>query len=171
MSKLSGTFNGHHFHGAPERFEVVADFIANKFGKNIKYIADVAGGRGMLSRLLNKRYNYESEVIDPRGWALVGVPNRKEEFTTEMASYYDLVIGLHPDDATRPVVESALITNTLVVPCCNFWDKTQKLGRNELQDSIEQYYKDNNIKYEKAELEFKSPRNIGFLTLSHILRV
>ena len=58
----------HRFHGDPERFDVVAEFINGKYGKSIRYIADVAGGRGMLSRILRKRYNYESEVVDPRGW-------------------------------------------------------------------------------------------------------
>src|SRR3990167_9815922 len=107
MSKLSGQYKGHRFHGAPERFEVVAEFVANYWGKNIKYIADVAGGRGMLTRILNKKYNYESEVIDPRGFQLRGVPSVQDDFTPNKASYYDLVIGLHPDEATRSVVESA----------------------------------------------------------------
>ncbi|MEZ4559963.1 MAG: hypothetical protein R2851_17115 [Caldilineaceae bacterium] len=55
----------HRFHGGPERFEVLAAFIADYFGQSIEYIADVAGGQGMLSLVLNKRYNYRSEVIDP----------------------------------------------------------------------------------------------------------
>lgn len=43
----------HRFHGGPERFEVVAEFVAETFGKNVNYIADVAGGqgKGMLLRI------------------------------------------------------------------------------------------------------------------------
>ena len=56
----------HRFHGDPKRFDVIAEFVNDKYGKTIKYIADVAGGQGMLCRILNKRYNYKCEVIDPR---------------------------------------------------------------------------------------------------------
>ena len=34
--------------------------------------ADVAGGQGLLTRILNKKFHYHSEVIDPRGWVHIG---------------------------------------------------------------------------------------------------
>lgn len=166
MSTKIGEHKGHRFHGAPERFEVVADFVWNRFGRNIKYIADVAGGKGMLAKILNSKYNYETDVIDPRGWTLKGINSRKEEFKPELASYYDLVIGLHPDEATRPIVESAAITKTLLIPCCNFWDKTKKLGRDALVNEIGKFYDEKGIKYEKITLNFNSPKNIGLLTIN-----
>jgi len=55
----------HKFHGDANRFDVMAAFIYDNFGKSVHYIADVAGGQGMLSRILNKKYNYSAEVIDP----------------------------------------------------------------------------------------------------------
>jgi hypothetical protein len=58
----------HRFQGDPARFEVVARFIADRF-PDARYIADVAGGQGMLTRILRKRFGFEAEVIDPRGWA------------------------------------------------------------------------------------------------------
>ncbi|PJA41015.1 hypothetical protein CO178_01085 [candidate division WWE3 bacterium CG_4_9_14_3_um_filter_34_6] len=164
MSTKSGTYKGHRFHGDPIRFEVVANFIFETWKRDIKYIADVAGGRGMLSRLLNKKFNYESTVIDPRGYSLVGVSNIKEEYHLEDASYYDLVVGLHPDQATRVVAESALVTNTLLIPCCNFWNKTTPLNTNELINEISKYYDDNNVKYEKITLNFSGPKNIALAT-------
>lgn len=153
----------HRFHGDSVRFEALADYIANRFNKNIKYIADVAGGQGMLSRMLNKR-GYEAEVIDPRGWTMIGVPSRQEEYSVDIADYYDLVIGLHPDEAIRPVVESAKVRPVLIVPCCNFWDRSKKLGRNALLEEIERYFQDNDIQYEKVTFDFKGPQNIGFIT-------
>ena len=90
------------FHGDPARFEALADLIVQTYGTSVKYIADVAGGQGMLARLLNKR-GYEAEVIDPRGWTLVGVDSRKEAYRADMADYYDLIVGLHPDEALREV--------------------------------------------------------------------
>ena len=150
------------FHGSPERFEIVADFISTHYA-DVKYVADVAGGQGMLSRALNKQ-GFEAEVVDPRGWTIVGVNNRPEEYSSEMADYYDLIIGLHPDEALRPVVESAKVRPILVVPCCNFWDKTQKLGRNALLDEIESYLNQNNVVYKRVVLNFKGPQNIAIRT-------
>jgi hypothetical protein len=151
----------HKFHGDSARFEVVADYVTAHI--KAKFVADVAGGQGMLSRLLNKR-GYEAEVIDPRGWTMVGVASRQVEYSADMADYYDLVIGLHPDEALRPVVESAKIRPVLVVPCCNFWDRSKKLGRNALLDGIEEYLCANNTQYEKVIFNFKGPQNIGFVT-------
>jgi hypothetical protein len=153
----------HKFHGDAARFEVIADYIADHFGDKVKFIADVAGGQGMLSRSLNKQ-GYRAEVIDPRGWTMVGVDNRKEEYVANMADYYDLVVGLHPDEALRPVVESAKVRPVLVVPCCNFWDRSQKLGRNALLEKIERYLDENNIRYKKVTFDFKGPQNIGLIT-------
>ncbi len=164
MSTKAGKYKGHNFHGDPTRFEVVADFISQTFGNKLKVIADVAGGRGMLSRILNKKYNYNSVVFDPRGFALLGVDNVTKEFNPQDASYYDLVIGLHPDQATRQVVEAALLTNTLVIPCCNFWDQTHKLGRDALLEEIEKYYIANKVVYKKVVLDFDGPKNMGFVT-------
>ena len=70
----------HRFHGDPRRFDVLAAFVNDRWGTGVHYIADVAGGQGMLSRILRKKYNYDSEVVDPRGYVLKGVPNRAEEF-------------------------------------------------------------------------------------------
>jgi hypothetical protein len=152
----------HRFHGSSERFEALADYIAKNF-KDLRYIADVAGGQGMLSRLLNKR-GFESEVIDPRGWTMVGVRSRPEEYSADMADYYDLVVGLHPDEATRPVVESAKVRPVIVIPCCNFWNREVKLGRDALLDEIEEYFKASEVSYEKVVFDFKGPKNIGFVT-------
>ena len=145
MSTQKGSYKGHNFHGAPERFEVVADYVYQKFGNKVKYIADVAGGQGMLAKILRKKYNYEVEVIDPRGWTLVGVKNRKEKYASDMVSYYDLIVGLHPDEATRAVAESAMFRPVILIPCCNCWDKTKKLGREALLSEISQYYYKNKV--------------------------
>jgi hypothetical protein len=149
----------HRFHGDPSRFEVIADFIAERYWKNIRYIADVAGGQGMLARLLAKKYNYDCEVIDPRGWVLKGVKNRQVEYSSADAIYYDLIIGLHCDEALHPVAESALIRPVVLVPCCNFWS-VEKLGQWELVNAIEQYYRDRGVAFERLTMPFKGPKNI-----------
>ncbi|MDF7825168.1 hypothetical protein P4B35_14185 [Pontiellaceae bacterium B12227] len=151
------------FHGDPARFDVLAEYIYDYFGTSVQYVADVAGGQGMLSRVLRKQYNYEAEVIDPRGWTMKGVPNCAAEYLSSMADYYDLIIGLHADQATRPVAESALIRPALIIPCCNFWSD-EKLGRDEFVEAIEAYYREHEVSYERVHFAFKGPKNIGIVS-------
>jgi hypothetical protein len=148
----------HRFHGDPARFDVVAEFVADRF-PDAKYVADVAGGQGMLTRILRKRFGIEAEVIDPRGWTLKGVPARAESYVASMADYYDVVIGLHPDEALREVVESADRSAVLVVPCCNFWTRETKLGRDELMNEIEAFHKARSGTSERVLLDFTGPKN------------
>ena len=154
----------HRFHGDPARFEVVAEFIAARF-PDARYIADVAGGQGMLTRILRKRFGFEAEVIDPRGWTLNGVPSRTENYDASMADYYDLVVGLHPDEALRSVVESAAESPVLVVPCCNFWSRDAKLGRDELMDAIVDFHRTRQGGVERVVLGFKGPKNHALILL------
>jgi hypothetical protein len=119
----------------------------------------------MLTRLLRKRYGYEAELIDPRGWSLKGVPVRVEDFDASMADYYDLVIGLHPDEALRSVVQSAGRTATLVVPCCNFWSAETKLGRDELIEQIIDFHNQRGGKSEHIVLDFHGPKNHALILL------
>jgi len=151
-------------HGDEKRFEVVAEYIYDTFGSTVKYIADVAGGQGMLTRILNKKYNYKAEVIDPRGFVLKGVPSKRSEYSPDMVKYYDLIVGLHPDAAMRAVAESAVHRPILLVPCCNEWDKTIKLGSRELIQVITEYLNNKNINNEIVSLNFKKPKNIGIVT-------
>lgn len=152
------------FHGAPGRFEATADFVADRF-RDARFVADVAGGQGMLSRLLVKHHNRQAEVIDPRGWPLTGVANRAVPYTAELADYYDLVIGLHPDQALRPVVESAAVVPVLVVPCCNFWDREARLGRDALLEAIEEHHRQHGGAAERVVLDFEGPMNRGLVLL------
>ena len=153
----------HRFHGDSSRFEVVAEFVYNRYGRDIQYIADVAGGQGMLCRLLRKKYNYACEVVDPRGWTLKGVPSQVADFDPSLADYYDLIVGLHPDEATRAVAAAALVRPTILIPCCNFWSE-EKLGRDELVEAIEGYYRKHGVQFIKVVFDFKGPKNIGLVS-------
>ena len=147
----------HRFHGDERRFEVTADFIAARFPQ-ARTAADVAGGQGMLARRLRKRHNIDCDVVDPRGWVLRGVSSRVEEYRVDMAGYYDVIIGLHPDDALREVVNSARVRPVVVVPCCNFWLRDIKLGRDELLDAIEKHHAAFGTS-ERVVLDFRGPHN------------
>jgi hypothetical protein len=154
----------HSFHGAPGRFEATAGFVADRF-PDARYVADVAGGQGMLARILAKRYNKQAEVVDPRGWPLRGVASRAVAYGADLAEFYDLVIGLHPDQALRPVVESADRVPVLVVPCCNFWDREQRLGRDALLAAITDHQLARGGSVEPLTLDFDGPMNRGLVLL------
>ena len=81
-----GRKNQHRFHGDASRFAAVAELISVTYGRSVHYIADVAGGQGMLSRILRKKYNYDCEVLDPRPWVLKGVPRRVAVFVVSCAA-------------------------------------------------------------------------------------
>ncbi len=153
----------HRLHGDPARFDVVAEFVQQRHGSDVRYIADVAGGQGLLTRVLRKRHGYDCEVVDPRGWALRGVPVRAAEFSAGDAGYYDLIVGLHPDEATRAVAEAARIRPALLIPCCNFWS-TEKLGRDALLEAIGHYYREHCVRFERIEFGFHGPMNVGLVS-------
>ncbi|MFB3883159.1 MAG: hypothetical protein ACE149_17965 [Armatimonadota bacterium] len=154
----------YNFHGDPERFPKVADLISRTYRREIRYIADVAGGQGMLAKLLRNRFGYDAEVVDPRGWRIKGVPGREEEFDPDQAGYYDLIVGVHPDQATRAVAVGALYTRTLLVPCCNFWDRSKRMGTTALVESIEQFYRRYGVRWQRVQLDIRGPKNIALLT-------
>src|SRR3990172_3894064 len=120
MSKKMGIIRGHRFHGDPNRFQVLADYIAEKYKGRVEAIADVAGGQGMLTKILHKKYNF--------------------------------------------VAESALVRPTIIIPCCNFWDRKRKLGRDALLEEIGQYFKQNSIKFKKVKFDFEGPKNVGLVS-------
>ena len=151
----------HRFHGDPARFEVVAAFVAERF-EAARTAADVAGGQGMLARVLSKRHNIDAEVIDPRGWTLRGVKSRVAEYEASMASFYDIVVGLHPDEALPEVVASARVRPVVVVPCCNFWDRDRRLGQRALVDAIADAHTVVGD-VERVTFGFKGPKNLGLV--------
>lgn len=99
--------------GNRHRFEVVADFVQRNFPPPLS-IADVAGGQGNLSFILAQK-GYDCTVIDPRNTGLsknerrlsrrkgIRFGHARKEFAPEMAAGFDLIIGLHPDEATEAI--------------------------------------------------------------------
>jgi len=152
----------HRVHGDPQRFEAVANFVTERYSGRARYVADVAGGKGLLTRLLCKR-NFECELIDPRLTVLKGIPHRAEPFRPEIADYYDLLVGLHPDEALRELGEAALIRPVVMIPCCNFWDE-QRRGQKELLEAIETFYQQHHVRFERVVLPFKGPKNVAIVS-------
>lgn len=115
-----------------------ADFLHTTFPQS-RCVADVAGGHGELSFWL-KEFGHESVVIEPRDSRLppkLARELRKRAVRTGVVTTisriaariedvdlagFDLVAGLHPDQATEPAIRAALAAGLdfAVVPCCVF---------------------------------------------------
>jgi hypothetical protein len=124
--------------GDRDRAKVFAAFIRDMFPVAVS-VADVAGGHGDLSYWLAID-GREPTIIDPRParfpkWIQRDLrkrmtngkqarPIRRVEARVEDSELhaYDLVVALHPDQATEPTIlacrESGV--NFAVVPCCVF---------------------------------------------------
>ena len=120
------------------RFRAFADFI-HKTYPDVETIADVAGGRGKLSYHLHG-LGYAATIIDCRARRLPGRMHRalrkqsvKQGRVVEIPRVvcklqdtdlrpFDLIVGLHPDEATEHAVRAAidLEKDFAIVPCCVF---------------------------------------------------
>jgi len=108
--------------GDTHRNKVFASFIKKQFPK-IKSVLVVADGKGALARELagqglqvrvieaKPRYNWRDKrgIKYQRGW-----------FTREHKIAEDLVVGMHPDEATGEIIMAATANRKpwAVVPCC-----------------------------------------------------
>jgi SAM-dependent methyltransferase len=127
--------------GDNRRFVVFADFIKRNF-PNACHVADIGGGSGLLSLELVKR-GYQPTVFEPsknnssaamrraarkRCTPLQGTQgiNRSRlavgdtRLCRSILEDYDLLVGMHPDEATEIIVRLGLGLRKpfAVVPCC-----------------------------------------------------
>ena len=129
-----------------QRAKVFCDWILDTWGKDTLasgLILDIAGGRGDLAFELATRRGLQCAVVDPRPAKLKKwqVKYQKKHPDAAVARYYqdyfssnflsshsipsssiELVVGLHPDEATEPLVDAALSLGLdfCVIPCCVF---------------------------------------------------
>ena len=108
--------------GDPNRNKEFTKFILKQF-PNINSVLIIGDGKGELACLLAEQ-NLKVRVIeiDPRfeGKNNLSVVYKKGLFTEDTEIEEDLVIGMHPDDATSEIILGAKKQNKswAVVPCC-----------------------------------------------------
>ena len=85
------------------RFTVFAQFLAERF--DARRVFDVAGGMGKLNEALTAR-GRQVFTFDRRHRRL-DVPYVERTFTLDEPCDAELVVGLHPDGATRVIIEYA----------------------------------------------------------------
>jgi hypothetical protein len=107
--------------GDRRRHSVFADWIAERWPDRSLRIADVAGGHGALQTKLWLR-GYENVVtIDKRQKRWTERNHyRYGLFAIEDAPAFDLLVGMHPDEASDLILAAALRYElpAAIVPCC-----------------------------------------------------
>lgn len=99
------------------RFELFAQFLVERF--TAPRIFDIAGGQGRLNEALTNR-GRSVTTFDLRHKHLP-VRFAERAFTLEEPCEADLIVGMHPDGATRIIIEYAARHRLpfAVVPCCS----------------------------------------------------
>lgn len=102
----------------PRRFELFARFLKERF-PDARLAYDVAGGMGRLNEELG-RVGTRAVTFDARRKRLP-VEYAERRFAMEEPCRCDLVTGMHPDGATRLIVEYAAKHRIpfAIVPCCS----------------------------------------------------
>lgn len=109
--------------GDPARFERFAEFIARNVTDRRARIADVAAGKGALTFAL-LRHGFSHVVpFEPeprRGGQVTRLGMRVECFEPSFARDFDVLVGMHPDEATDCILCAAAEHGTLAIvrPCC-----------------------------------------------------
>jgi hypothetical protein len=117
------------------RFQLLAQWIAANFPPCT--VADVGGGKGLLTHLLNQA-GFQAEVVDPVAQPLppryrdlasgrrvrlgpeLAVPRRAVPFTPELGRGYDLLVALHAHGSNLLLLDTvaAAGNSCVVLPCC-----------------------------------------------------
>lgn len=133
-----------------ERHRIFAHWLVEKYGKERlstgSGVLDVAGGNGEISRTLH-RLGVPSTLVDPNPRCGEDVPfgvlaypldgdgkdlTGREDEVGEIIRNCSMICGLHPDQATEPIVKLALRLKVpfAILPCCVmpklFPDRKQK---------------------------------------------
>ena len=145
--------------GDPQRFELFAEHIQRYYSPGIR-IADVAGGKtGELNKVLSNK-GYVVTTIDPAFRPDSRVTGWSMHYTEELAREFDLVVGLHPDEATEEIIYSATHRPIIVVPCCRHWSNRQIRGGRSLRGAIRRYLAENSISLVEEELPIRGAKLI-----------
>ena len=149
--------------GDTKRFRLLAEFIERNY-PNIDTVLDVAGGsNGYLASELRKR-DYTVRTIDPcsRDIADFFTLDKLRDLEKEQKQKFDLIVGVHPDGATREICRAAKTHDIVIVPCCNMWTEKEP----NIYRLIQNYLRTNRIEYALLMLPMRG-RNIVYYTKNY----
>jgi len=106
--------------GDSRRFKEFGSLILRLFPNRSTRIADIGGGYGHLNSYLKDK-GYQSVItIDDRNNRLRNISYKKGWLTDQNPENFDLLVGLHCDEATDVIIREAgkLRLPFIIVPCC-----------------------------------------------------
>lgn len=108
--------------GDPSRHVEFSKFLRRNFGSRCETVLCVADGKGELAAELTK-WARSVRVIEASPRQTIKrkrVTYQKGWFTRSSQVVEDLVVGMHPDEATTEIVRAAMMHGKrwAVVPCC-----------------------------------------------------
>lgn len=106
--------------GDPRRFQVMADAVEERWPDRQLRIADVAAGKGYLRAALYERGYRNVVCFDKRPNRAHRKHYRYQFFGVHNRAEFDLVLGMHPDEATDVIMAWGIQHRVpfMVVPCC-----------------------------------------------------
>ena len=107
--------------GDRRRFDLFAELIRKNFNPaQYKSIADVAAGKGYLQVALREKGFKEVRSFDLRRKVFHGLDYRRILFDSTIPGKFDLICGMHPDEATDVIIDTAarLRIPFVLCPCC-----------------------------------------------------
>jgi len=118
--------------GDSKRFTLFAQYIFKNFPiQKYTRIADIAGGKGYLQKELCK-LGYIVTTYDKRHHHIKDsfLKFKYKYFDKNIKEEYDLLIGLHPDEATDVIITEAYNRKIpfVIVPCCTLPTITKYKG-------------------------------------------
>lgn len=107
--------------GDKRRFDKFAEYIANCFPKTTR-VADVAGGEGYLQQAL-RECGFEYVMTFDKRKGRRDRPRMRYQyrfFSSDVNEDFDLLVGMHPDEATDLIIVEAARRDIpfVIVPCC-----------------------------------------------------
>ena len=161
------------------RFLLLHDWLTHIYEPH--RVADVGGGKGLLTYLLNKS-GWDSTVIDPNFQSLPAkykelnrkkhkispnesVPYIKAAFSTEMVKEFDLIIGLHAHGCNRAIIDGCKQYNKdfLLLPCCVIDEPIDKQPDVDWTKSLREYAEDQGLEVKQVKFNFAG-NNIALYT-------
>jgi hypothetical protein len=158
------------------RFQLLHDFIVNTYSPC--RVADIGGGKGLLSHLLNKS-GFSSTVIDPEyqllphkykdlmgvrhtKYARDTVPHITEEFKNRHAEEFDVLVGLHTHGCMLQIIDTAihLGKDFILLPCCVIDEPIVVHPFLDWIESVDLYAKHAGAKTNRAILPFKGQNTL-----------
>jgi hypothetical protein len=107
--------------GDSRRFDMFAKLVKRNFNpRQYKFIADIAGGQGYLQLALKENGFENVLTFDVRRNRLRKLNYRTRFFDESIRDEFDLIVGMHPDEATDVIIAEAAKRKIpfVICPCC-----------------------------------------------------